>query len=279
MLFFLGITVLLVAYFLQPSSSFPSFGDTHNTCHAAAGRTISTINSTTFTISPNTTFKLNISATGTNANVEVFHTAKDNSKFQVAQGEITDNSVNDTNPTAGNIQVTLNFIAPAEEGRYTLFILSRDPSQAPQPAFAYVEFTVLVGAGGGIQINVFSHYSLYLGLAAVLCLLIGTILYEKNNQLTRVHGFLAGMSLILTTINIIFIIPATSSVVNSWVGGANIDWLHLIHITFGIIGYGAGIIAMLTGLSGIRTKKPGYVALIFWSFNLIFGLFYWGVGL
>ncbi len=270
--------VLLVSYFLQPSNSLPSYGDTHDTCHAAEGRTISTINSTTLTIFPNATFKINISATGTNANVEVFPTAKDNSKFQVAQGEITDNSVNDTNPAAGSIQVTLNFTAPAEEGSYTIFILSRDPSQAPRPAFAYVEFTITVGAGG-INLNIFSHLSIYIGLTAVLSLLIGTILYEKNNQLTRVHGILAGIAFILTTINVIFVIPMTSAVVDSWVGGASIDWLHLIHITFGIIGYSAGFIAMFTGISGIRTKKPGYVALVFWTFNLVFGLIYWGIGL
>lgn len=277
LVFFLGITVLIVTNFLQTTYSTPDQGDSHFSCHNPGLRTISTSNATTFTVSPSATFKLDISATGTNANVEVYATAKDNSKFVVAQSMITDNSANDTNPAADNIQVTLTFTAPAESGNYKLFILSRDPAQAPPPEFAKVEIAVVVGAGGGIVINLFSHFSFYLGLAAVLCLLVGTLLYEKNNQLTRAHGILAAAALILTTINIIFIIPATSSVVGAWVGGANIDWLHFIHIAFGIIGYGAGIIAVFTGISGIRTKKPGYVALIFWSFNLIFGLSYWGI--
>ncbi len=267
--------MILLSSLFQQGKANPGNEGAH-VCHSVGPYTIASANSTNLQATTGSTFNINITAFGPSMSVKLYSAARDNSKFPVTPADtITDNSPNDQNATTGGISVLFTFTAPSADGSYKILILALDPTQ-PQPDFAYLEFTVTVGAGG-INLNIFSHLSIYIGLAAVLCLGIGTILYEKNNQLTKAHGILAGVAFILTTINIIFVIPMTSSVVGSWIGGGEIDWMHFIHIAFGIIGYGAGAIAIFTGISGIRTKKAGYVALIFWSFNLISGLITWGV--
>lgn len=273
-----AFALLLLTVFAQKGNANPSNpGDDHS-CHDVPGPySITSINSSTLEVPVSGSFDVNVSATGPNLYVKIYSVAQDNSKFQVQPNDtIQDNSAYDQNSSTNGIIVKFTFTAPSTDGTYKILILALDPA-ITQPAFAVLEFTVNVGAGGGLKLNVFSHLSIYIGLAAVLCLAIGTILYEKNNQLTRPHGILAAIAFALTTINVIFVIPMTADTINSWAGGVAIDWMHLIHISFGIIGYGAGVIAMLTGFSGIRTKKPGYVALIFWTFNLIFGIIKWGI--
>lgn len=112
------------------------------------------------------------------------------------------------------------------------------------------------------------HMTVFLGLPALILLWTGTALYYiSKERFTFVHGLCAGLALLLTTINIVTILPLTNTVLS--VGGADI--FHLIHISLGIIGYLGGIGAFLTGISGIRTHIPGLVAAICWTLVFIMG--------
>ncbi|MFQ5832640.1 MAG: hypothetical protein ACE5H4_08065 [Candidatus Thorarchaeota archaeon] len=112
------------------------------------------------------------------------------------------------------------------------------------------------------------HMTIILGLPAIVLLGIGTLLYYiSKEKYTFAHGVCAGLSLLLTTINIVVIIPMTNTVLSA----PPVDLFHMIHIVLGIIGYGFGIGAFLTGISGIRTKIPGLVALVCWTMAFVMG--------
>ncbi|MHA1576903.1 MAG: hypothetical protein ACTSU3_06045 [Candidatus Thorarchaeota archaeon] len=111
------------------------------------------------------------------------------------------------------------------------------------------------------------HMTIILGLPAILLLAIGTLLYQiSKEKYTFAHGICAGLSLLLTTINIITIIPATNAALST-----SVDLFHFAHIVLGIVGYAFGIIAFVTGISGVRTKKPGLIALVSWTVVFIMG--------
>ena len=111
------------------------------------------------------------------------------------------------------------------------------------------------------------HMTIILGLPAIILLAIGTLLYQiSKEKYTFAHGICAGLSLLLTTINIIGIIPATTAVLST-----SVDLFHLMHIVLGIIGYAFGITAFVTGISGVRTKIPGFVALVSWTAVFVMG--------
>ncbi|MHA2068331.1 MAG: hypothetical protein ACXABY_28545 [Candidatus Thorarchaeota archaeon] len=112
------------------------------------------------------------------------------------------------------------------------------------------------------------HMTIYLGLPAIILLAIATGLYQVSKEkYTFTHGVLAGLSLLLTTINIVTIIPMTGVVLSLPV----VDLFHLLHIIIGAVGYGFGIGAFITGISGVRTKIPGVVALICWTTVFVMG--------
>lgn len=112
------------------------------------------------------------------------------------------------------------------------------------------------------------HMTIILGLPALLLLWLGTALYQiSQEKYTFAHGVCAGLSLLLTTINIVTILPLTDTILR--VGGA--DVFHLIHIGLGVFGYLAGIGAFLTGISGIRTKIPGLTAAVCWTIVFVMG--------
>lgn len=125
-----------------------------------------------------------------------------------------------------------------------------------------------------LTIHLFTHFNMYIGGAAVIFLALGTILYEIDNQrFTRLHGYLAIVAFGLTTLNVILIIPAASAEFTGDIADpSSIDWLHLLHMLMGITGYAFGILAMFTGLGGLRTRKPGYIALFFWACNFVLGV-------
>ncbi|MFW9848572.1 MAG: hypothetical protein ACFFF4_05495 [Candidatus Thorarchaeota archaeon] len=111
------------------------------------------------------------------------------------------------------------------------------------------------------------HMGIILGLPAIILLGIGTLLYQiSKEKYTFAHGVCAGLALILTTVNVIGILPTTALVL-----GSSVDLFHLIHIIIGIIGYTFGIIAFITGISGVRTKIPGLIALISWTTVFVMG--------
>ncbi|MFX1560920.1 MAG: hypothetical protein ACFFBL_10070 [Promethearchaeota archaeon] len=112
------------------------------------------------------------------------------------------------------------------------------------------------------------HMTVILGLPALILLYIGTTLYYfSKEKYTFVHGVCAGLSLLLTTVNVVYILPLTDTLLS--VGG--VDLFHLIHIGLGIIGYLAGVGAFLTGISGIRTHIPGLVAAVCWTIVFVMG--------
>jgi hypothetical protein len=112
------------------------------------------------------------------------------------------------------------------------------------------------------------HMTIFLGLPALILLYIGYALYEiSQEKYTFAHGICAGLSLLLTTINIITILPLTDTILRT--GSA--DLFHLIHIGLGTFGYLAGVGAFLTGISGIRTKIPGLTAAICWTIVFVMG--------
>jgi hypothetical protein len=112
------------------------------------------------------------------------------------------------------------------------------------------------------------HLSVILGFPALILLYIATGLYQiSREKYTFAHGICAGLALLLTTINIVAILPLTSTILTA---GA-VDLFHLIHIGLGLIGYLAGIGAFLTGISGIRTKVPGLTAAVCWTIVFAMG--------
>jgi hypothetical protein len=112
------------------------------------------------------------------------------------------------------------------------------------------------------------HLSVILGFPALILLYIATGLYQiSREKYTFAHGICAGLALLLTTINIVAILPLTSTILTA---GA-VDLFHLIHIGLGLIGYLAGIGAFLTGISGIRTKVPGLTAAVCWTIVFVMG--------
>lgn len=119
-----------------------------------------------------------------------------------------------------------------------------------------------------LQAGVNLHMTIILGLPAIVLLGIGTLLYQiSKEKYTFAHGVCAGLALLLTTINIILIIPMTNTVLSA----PPVDLFHMVHIILGIVGYVFGIGAFLTGISGVRTKIPGFVALFCWTAAFVMG--------
>ncbi|UCE11792.1 MAG: hypothetical protein JSW61_07635 [Candidatus Thorarchaeota archaeon] len=112
------------------------------------------------------------------------------------------------------------------------------------------------------------HMTIILGLPAIVLLGVGTLLYFiSHEKYTFAHGVLAGLSLLLTTINILTILPMTSVVLSV----PGIDLFHLIHIIVGAVGYIFGLAAFVTGISGVRTKVPGLIAFVCWTTVFVMG--------
>lgn len=110
------------------------------------------------------------------------------------------------------------------------------------------------------------HMTIILGLPAIILLAIGTgLYYYSKEKYTFAHGVCAGLSLLLTTINVYEIIPMTMQTLPGF------DIFHTIHIGLGIIGYIFGIIAFITGISGVRVHWPGLIALVCWSAVFVMG--------
>jgi hypothetical protein len=114
------------------------------------------------------------------------------------------------------------------------------------------------------------HMTILLGLPAIVLLGIGTLLYYVSKEkYTFAHGICAGSSLLLTTINIVMILPDPR--INLLLSTPALDFFHYIHIILGTVGYLFGIIAFLTGISGIRIKWPGLTAFVCWTIVFLMG--------
>jgi len=114
------------------------------------------------------------------------------------------------------------------------------------------------------------HMTVYLGLPAIILLAIGTLLYYYSKEkYTFAHGVCAGLSLLLTSGNIVAILSDPR--IAAMLSNPFLDIFHFIHIVLGIVGYLFGILAFLTGISGIRVHWPGLIALICWTTVFVMG--------
>lgn len=282
--FIIFVSSLLI--FIGNGTATPDKDSDCDSCHSEGGYEISTTSDLEINTGASTKFTIKITASGNDVAVQAPEDARDNEKFTFDPGndEIEDDSSDDENSDADEVEVEFEIKAPSKEGSYTIIIIAKDPD-ASKPKFAYLEFEINVGVRPTVfeqaYSALFNHLNIYLGGFAVLCLITATVLYQKNaEKYTKIHGLLAATALILTTINIIFIIPQTVSVLNASTTFTDYNfWIHFFHIVIGATGYIAGVVAILTGWSGIRTKKPGYIALLCWSFNFIQGLYTWGIRL
>ncbi|KKK43831.1 MAG: hypothetical protein Lokiarch_23500 [Candidatus Lokiarchaeum sp. GC14_75] len=288
LIIFLGIISLMSVLLAFYATSYPGLGDTHDSCHnSPGGYTIARDSTGTITADNSSVVYIEITATGSNLFVQAYSGAKDNDDFIIfpTNERIVDNSGNDTNPSPDAMTVVFTITTPAIDGVYTLFIIAGDNlTVSPQPrTFAYANIKFSIGGVSEVIDYIgrfFSHTGFYIiGGIAIISLATGTILYIINQEkFTKIHGLLAGTSLILTTINIITVIQPTALVLPVILQPGLV--LHFLHIILGVIGYGAGIIAFLAGLSGHRSRIYGFIALGCWTFNYIQGLLsiFLGVG-
>jgi hypothetical protein len=292
------IFVFTLTLMWSNTSSLPTYGQDPNGCHSVGSFTISTNRTDVITIAQNDVVDVEFTATGAaNLVLEIVPGARDNTLFFGGVINVTDNGAGDLNGAVNAIRTVITVTAPAVDGNFEILVIARDGIASP-PDFAYVTVQFQVGAGASLwdqivdffMTYIFNHMQIFLGGAAVISLGIGTLIYEygrsgkgslASSQYVKAHGILAVTSLVLTTINVYFIINATGSTLTSLFDPTRITlWtaqevLHFLHIAFGITGYACGILAVLTGLAGIRTRIPGYLALLFWGFNFVHGLIQW----
>lgn len=299
-LIFLSLSIAIILFLTWNTKAYPGFTDNplSSGCHTteASDSDIDiTSNLIIFNYSKGESFEVEIQVIGVPSGYYVlFHPDQANNDLvQFSPSErIQDNSVNDTNPVDGNVNVTYMVTLPDDDVilKLDFFVIYFDTDEEVKYSKVYT-FNITVGTGANVPIEnpftftgVVDHFSIYLGAPAIIALAIGTILYEKDKEkYTKAHGILASISFILTTVNIIFIaiqpalwISFFSS--SSWVSFfSSSKWVWAIHIILGVGGWIAGLIAAITGLSGIRLKWPGYTALACWSLNFLVGILQMGV--
>lgn len=270
----------------RPNDNYEEFED----CHERGDYRIYSNNSREIVVEKNEVFNLIIEGVGPEVILVFNILSEDNRHFISTPSEdIDDESVHDQEPAKNHVLVNYSLTAPEEIGTYIILFYVRSPPRyiLSQPYIDFLVFEIIVEEPAfrvpsllDILFTLLDHYNIYLGVGAISCLLVATILSEKDyRKYNKVHGYLNAIALTLTTINTILIVPETFNLIISWVNGVLIDWWHLIHLMLGIIGFIACIYGAFTGLSGIKHKIPGYVALLSWGFNFIFGLIYWGIGL
>ncbi len=292
------ILVLTVGLLWSNASSRPSVpNDDPYACHSVGSYSISANRTGVIPLTQGGAIDVEFTASGSNVVVQIIPGARDNTLlFGSSDINVTDGGSDDLDGVLNNaIRTVITITVPAGDRTLEIMVIARDSTTAMMPDFAYVTLEFQVGAGASIwdhivdffNTYIFNHMQIYLGGAAVISLGLGTLLYEygrngkgslASSKYVKAHGLLAGTSLILTTINVYFIVNKTGSTLTTmfdptriiaWSSG---EIVHFLHIVFGIAGFAFGIIAMLTGLAGIRTRIPGYLALLFWGFNFIHGL-------
>ena len=266
-----------------PAQAIPDYGEDVYSCHSKGGYSIESNATDPIEVTMDGSFSVEIIGTGQEVILQVYPEGSDNELFSYSpKTMIADSSEHDLEPEQNKVKAIITFTAPDTAGQYKLMILAREPTDArPDLAILYLtvnvgefEFTWYEKIAIFFTTYIFSHLNIYLGGIAVGLLMVATILYELNPQkYTKTHGILASSSFLLTTVNIILIIPLSITTLNIYSSDpAYIDYGHVIHMILGSIGYIAAIIALLLGLSGFRNKRPGRIALICWTFNFIYGI-------
>jgi hypothetical protein len=271
--------VTILSYALVTTSANP-WDPGSCTCHSSNGYSIWTGQKSTLDLEPYEYFTIDIGATGDGVIVQFHRLSRDNRHFSVLPIDIVvDGDIYDSNSQSGIVNVTFTFQAPEKIDEYTILIYARSPGSG-QPQLACVEFQINVGASNPSLIDnldrISNHWAAYFGIAIVFFTGLGTIIYEKNHHKTRPHAILTSIGLGLATINAWLIFPRTFALLSLPSNIYFINWAFGLHLAFGWIGLFLGWAAFISGIGGIRTKIPGYLALGCWCFNLIFGILYWG---
>lgn len=278
-LLFIGVTIPLILFsLLSNASANPSLNTC--TCHESGSYRIHSNNLTQISVFANESFTLDFDAIGYNVSLRFRTEAQDNVYFECFSNQsILDNSIEDTNSSLNGVSGIFIFKAPATEGNYTLLIFAQSPD-TPKPLIVCLEFIVSVGNEPAFSIDIFDHMNIYIGGSAIFLICFGTLLYETKRERTKVHAWFTTGSLCLTSINFILIWNPTIYLITSWIAYPNfIDYWNLFHMIIGLIGLIAGIMAFFTGLAGFRTKKPGYIAMICWTYCFLSGIIQWGIGI
>ncbi|TXT65247.1 MAG: conserved membrane protein of unknown function [Promethearchaeota archaeon] len=289
---FLSITIILLILLLFSKKGYSTPDDDPNdNCHISGEYHIKTESATSITVDPNQNFTIKMEGGGTGAILEFNSISVDNNKFTAHPSDyIPDNSIYDGNGTANSISVNFTITSPKQRGIYDILFYVRSPEGihdgTGKPYIAYIVFNIIVD-----QASIFDyiarffgalldHYNIYLGAIAIVSLSIATIVSEIDyRKYIKTHGRLSAFALVLSSINLISIIPESIDLIVFWTTTLFVDIWHLIHIVLGSVGFVACVYGALKGLSGIRHRPSGYIALGSWGFNFIFGIIYWGVGL
>lgn len=271
------LTTVAVAFNSNAFPSEPSLG-----CHPG-GYTIS-VNISEIEAEASSTYTLEITGTGPGVVIDVYPCAMNNDKFIVLpSSNITDNSINDLDPTVDSIRVELEITMPPEPGIYTLRILSRGATLAGGST-PLVEFDIKVTVGVVIDnrtpIELFyDHFGYYLGGVAILFMIVGTIVFQINvsrKKESKVHGIFMAITLVLMTINIFLVLNETMDFILGSVDILNINDLGtMIHIILGSIGYLAGVIVVFgtfTNVPGHEMKLPVKIMFLGWTINFLYGI-------
>lgn len=277
---FVIITLFFSSMWVDAVST-PDKGDC--SCHTSDGYSIYSDVDGVLRVQPRTYFSFSVYAEGEKAKVIFHYESYDNSKFAIIPSNmIKDNGIFDLDKTDGLIEVNFTLYAPAEKGYYKLqiFVQSEETDDG-MPSLACITIDVIVGSITVMDVVdiVFNHMNMYLGLLSIIFLGISTILYERSKFSTRSHGIMSTISLTLTVINVILILETLFSYLQDFRVDVIYYWYMIFHIALGGTGLIFGFIALYKGLAGIRTKVPGYLALILWSAAFVTGIIFWGFNL
>jgi hypothetical protein len=287
LVFILFLLVFLT--FIDMGKSNPD-EDPDDNCHISGDWSIETNSKRKIGVDRSQNFSIEIIGGGPDAVLVFNDVSVDNDEFEVSPTDrIEDNSIYDQNPTADAIFVNFTLASPNKVGTFELLFYVRSPEGiyefGTKPYIAYLTFEIIVERPSPFTIEdffnaVFDHYNIYLGSLAIISLAIATLLSEIDyRKYVKTHGVLSGVATVLSFINLIFIIPDSLELITLWIEYLVIDWWHLLHMILGSVGFVACGYGAITGLSGIKHRISGYVALGAWGFNFIFGILYWGIGL
>ncbi|MBD3212375.1 MAG: hypothetical protein GF311_07190 [Candidatus Lokiarchaeota archaeon] len=287
--FLLIAIILILLLFLSKTGYSTPDDDPNNNCHISGEYYIKTTSATSITVGPNQNFTIEIKGGGTDAILEFNSISVDNNKFNVYSTDyIPDNSIYDGNSTFNSISVNFTLTSPNQMGSFDILFYVRSPEGihdgTGKPYIAYIVFNIIVGRASILDYitrffgALLDHYNIYLGAMAIFSLSIATIVSEIDyRKYINTHGRFSAISLVLSSINLISIIPESIDLFSFWISTLFVDWWHLLHISLGTVGFVACGYGALKGLSGIQHRPSGYIALGTWSFNFIFGIIYWGV--
>jgi len=237
-------------------------------------------------------YTVEVIGTGTGVVIDVYAGAKHNDLFNILPNNIiADNSPDDLNPAVNSIRVNLNITVPSQDGIYTLRILARGPIlDGEDTAINVIDIAVTVGT---VIIPptpplalFFSHSNYYIGLAVVILLVIGLIVFQINMKKrsdveekseSKLHGIFMTSAFALTTINAFLIL---SEAMNTIFGSTELPIINylsqLSHIILGSIGYIGGIVAVIGTFTNVpisKMKIPVYIMFSAWTFNFFYGIF------